>query len=255
MQGQAFLGAQKAKERRKYIFSARDRMDEKYDRVRAVRDKQYRYIYNYMPDTPYYQNLTFRLSIPMMKEMIQLRENGTLNAVQMAWFNTKPVEELYDLNADPDELHNLVNDTKYQGKLKELRTAFKDWTEQVGDMSSIPETEMISKWWDGKNEPPSTATPEIVKVPGGIKITCTTKGASIGYRWIKTGINEQPEHHTIRSWDSGVLFDTTKNGKIQTASPAWKIYNNEVLPIHNGFTLKVNAMRIGYKPALADTIY
>ncbi len=83
IQGQAFLGSQKAKAPRKYVFAARDRMDEKYDRVRAVRDKQFRYIYNHMPDTPYYQDLAYRLNIPMMKEILQLRDKGALNAHQL----------------------------------------------------------------------------------------------------------------------------------------------------------------------------
>jgi N-sulfoglucosamine sulfohydrolase len=49
MQGQAFLGPQKTKTPRQYVFAARDRMDTEYDRVRMVRDKQFRYLYNYMP--------------------------------------------------------------------------------------------------------------------------------------------------------------------------------------------------------------
>jgi uncharacterized sulfatase len=41
IQGKAFLGNQKA-EPREYIFAARDRMDEAYDLIRAVRDKRYK---------------------------------------------------------------------------------------------------------------------------------------------------------------------------------------------------------------------
>lgn len=48
MQGQAFLGRSGTKDPR-YVFMLRQRMDERYDKVRAVRDKQYRYIHNYMP--------------------------------------------------------------------------------------------------------------------------------------------------------------------------------------------------------------
>src|SRR5206468_8490505 len=69
MQGQAFLGTQKAKTPRKYVFAARDRMETEYDRVRMVRDKHYQYLYNFMPEKPYYQNIEYRLSIPMMKDI------------------------------------------------------------------------------------------------------------------------------------------------------------------------------------------
>ena len=87
----------------------------------------------------------------MMKEILQLRDEGKLDSVQMAWFKTKPPEELYDIENDPDELHNLANDPKYKDKLAELRNAFNEWIQKVGDMGSIPEKEMIATWWNGKN--------------------------------------------------------------------------------------------------------
>src|SRR6185295_3075731 len=40
MQGQAFLGSQKPDKPRQYIYAARDRMDERYDMIRAVRDQR-----------------------------------------------------------------------------------------------------------------------------------------------------------------------------------------------------------------------
>merc|ERR1711964_949342 len=41
MQGQPFLGPDKVE--RQYVFATRDRYDEAYDRVRAVRDNQFKY--------------------------------------------------------------------------------------------------------------------------------------------------------------------------------------------------------------------
>ena len=43
MQGQAFLGgnSQKSEAHRRYVFGFRDRMDERYDIIRSVRDKRY----------------------------------------------------------------------------------------------------------------------------------------------------------------------------------------------------------------------
>ena len=94
MQGQAFLGKQAVKEKRQYVFAGRDRLDECYDRVRSVRDKQFRYIFNFMPDRPKYMNVTYRLNIPMMKELLELHKEGKLNQHQEDWFKpTKPMEE------------------------------------------------------------------------------------------------------------------------------------------------------------------
>ncbi|MBD3321960.1 MAG: sulfatase-like hydrolase/transferase, partial [Chitinivibrionales bacterium] len=68
MQGQAFLGAQ-AKPARKYVFAARDRRDEAYDRVRAVRDKRFKYIRNYHPEQPYLLWIPYRNKLPILQEM------------------------------------------------------------------------------------------------------------------------------------------------------------------------------------------
>jgi N-sulfoglucosamine sulfohydrolase len=252
MQGQAFLGAQKAKQQRKYVFAARDRMDELTDRVRMVRDKGFRYLYNHLPEQPYYQNVAYRLSIPMMKELLQLRDEGKLNAVQQNWFGTKPVEELYDVLNDPHELYNLAADPKYKAKLTELRTAFQQWTKAVGDMGGIPEKEMVKQMWNGGEEPPVTAAPEIIKTAGGVKLSSKTKGASIGYRIVKGGEKEEPELHTVQSWDMGFAYGAVKNGTQKPASPVWQVYNGEVIPLKPGETLEVNAMRIGYKPAVTN---
>ncbi|MCD6288842.1 MAG: sulfatase, partial [Candidatus Hydrogenedentes bacterium] len=53
-EGRAFLGDQTAPPR-DHVFLYRGRMDERYDTVRAVRDRQYRYIRNYSPHRPWGQ--------------------------------------------------------------------------------------------------------------------------------------------------------------------------------------------------------
>ncbi len=255
MQGQPFLGSQKSAQERKYIFAGRDRMDTEYDRVRAVRNKRYEYLYNYEPDKPYYQNIEYRLGIPMMKEISALRDAGKLDADQMAWFKTKPVEELYDIENDPNELHNLSTDPAYKSKLAELKNAFNTWTKKIGDMSGVQEKQMVSNWWHGKDEPPLTDTPVVIKTSGGIKITCRTKGASIGYRITKAG-KENKEIHTVSTWDYGILFNPNlKNGQQLPAAPNWQIYNADLIKLNTGDTLKINALRIGYKPATLDFWY
>lgn len=251
MQGQAFLGPQKSNTPRKYVFAGRDRMDTEYDRVRMVKDRRYRYIYNYMPQKKYYQDIEFRLSIPLMKEIIQWRDEKKLNVVQASWFKTKPIEELFDVEKDPYELNNLVHDPLYADKLKEMRAAFQEWTKSVGDMASTPEAEMIKKMWNGNDMPSSTANPVVEKVSGGVKLSCETKGASIGYRIVKKN-SPQPSTHIIKTWDFGLLYGTVKNGNQVPTTPSWNVYNGEVILVDNSDTLKVNAMRIGYKAATID---
>ena len=67
-------------------------------------------------------DVSYRRGLPMMKEMLELHEKGELNEYQDDWFKpTKPLEELYDVENDPDELHNLASDPAYKEKLEELR--------------------------------------------------------------------------------------------------------------------------------------
>jgi N-sulfoglucosamine sulfohydrolase len=254
MQGQALLGEQQAKTPRRYVFAARDRIDTEYDRVRMVRDARYRYLYNYVSEKPYYQKIEFRLKIPMMTEILQLRDQGKLDPVQSAWFNPKPAEELYDLEQDPHELDNLAGNPSYTDKLIELRTALHEWTRAYGDMGGIPEKDMIRQMWDGKNEPPMTATPEVIRENGGVRLDCATMGASIGY-WIAPQRHSQGlASHPVQSWDYEILFGRAKNGDSRPAPPEWKVYGGEVIPLNEGEILHVNATRIGYQPAVVDYI-
>ena len=250
MQGQAFLGKYKSAKPRDYVYAARDRMDTEYDRVRMVRNKRYRYLHNYMPEKPYYQDIAFRLDIPMMKEILDMKQQGTLPAATAAWFATKPEEELYDVEKDPWEMHNLANDPAYRSKLDEMRSAFKAWTDKVGDMASLPEKDMIARMWEGASSAPVTAEPVFTMKDGGVTIACATPGASIGYR-INSSIPAAPEMHVVQTWDFGLTMGIAKNGSSMPAQPIWNVYDGKPVKLAKGDTLVVNAMRIGYRAAVA----
>jgi hypothetical protein len=255
LQGRAFLGAAAAKTPRQYIHAAKDRMDKKYDRVRMVRDQQFSYIYNYQPEKPGYMDISFRVDrVPMMKNILALYAAGQLDSNAARWFRTpKEVEELYDCKNDPHQLHNLAADPRYAAKLKTMRTEFHRWTNAVGDLSNMPETEMVAKWWNGKPEAPTTATP-VVKISSGMAtIHCATKGASIGYRIIKAGTTEPAAKRPITSFDGDVVFTYVMSGKDRNGTmidvkPTWSVYTQPI-QLNKGDTLLVQAQRIGFKPA------
>ncbi len=145
MPGQVFLGPKTAPER-KYIFAARDRMDEAPDRIRAVRSKQFKYIRNFRPELPYAQRIDYMEQMPTMQVWRKLNYEGSLNGPQKLFFQlTKPAEELYDVNADPHEIHNLATNLKNESVLKEMRAALDRWMTETKDMGAIPETEMIQR--------------------------------------------------------------------------------------------------------------
>lgn len=144
MQGIVFQG-QNAQER-KYIFAARDRMDETYDRIRTVRDRRFQYIRNFESQSPYAQRIAYMEEMPTMQVWRRLNAEGKLNDVQKLFFApTKPREELYDCAADPHEVHNLADSPTHQNVLKELRTAVDRWITETHDLGEIPEPELVRR--------------------------------------------------------------------------------------------------------------
>jgi arylsulfatase A-like enzyme len=240
MQGRAFLGEQAAPER-EYIFAARDRHDETYDRVRAVRDKRFKYIRNYYPLqsitawTPYlYHN-------PIMQELWRLHLTNELDAVQELFFQCpRPVEELYDTVSDPYEINNLAKVPDLGKELARLRGALDNWIAETGDLGAISEFEMVRRWYpDGKQ--PVTASPVFIPIsaancgetiangsfrlpaPAALQLICATQGASIAYK-----LDEKDDH--------------------------WQLYT-EPLRLQSGRTaVFAKAIRIGYQESIPSSI-
>ena len=142
VQGRAFLG-DRLSEPRQYVYGARDRMDERYDIIRTVRDGRYRYIRNFEPLKPYYQYMNTPEKGATMKEIRKAEQSGDLSDV-MALFSAgrKPVEELYDLENDPEEIHNLADQASQRDRLQRMRDALSEWQNEVGDIGLIPEAEI-----------------------------------------------------------------------------------------------------------------
>ena len=149
MQGQPFLGKDSPKppvEPRKYVFAARDRMDETYDRIRAVRDNRFKYIRNFAPEVPYAAQINYNEENPTMQAWRDWNRQGKLTGPAKAFFaKTKPKEEFYDCDDDPYELNNLVDAPQHQEKLKELRAALKDWIVKTKDLGEVPESELVKR--------------------------------------------------------------------------------------------------------------
>jgi uncharacterized sulfatase len=145
MQGSAFLGARMPKPR-EYIYGMRDRMDERYDMQRTVRDKHYKYFRNYYPYLPYAPWLTYMEEMPTMQEWRRLQKSGELSGASSQFMRTsKPVEELFDIEADPNELQNLAGDEKYQSVLHRMREAHFEWSRDTRDLGLLPEDELETR--------------------------------------------------------------------------------------------------------------
>ena len=142
LQGRAFLGKNLSAPRR-YVFGARDRMDERYDIIRAVFDGRFRYIRNFEPLKPYYQYMNTPEKGATMREIRRAENESSLTVAGKLFSSSeKPVEELYDIKVDPHEINNLASDSKYLSKIKLMRNVMSNWQSTIGDIGLIPEAEI-----------------------------------------------------------------------------------------------------------------
>ncbi len=149
LEGQPFLGPDLPASR-DHIIAARDRCGDAPDRIRAVRTDRFKYIRNYIPELPYYNTSRYKsMGYPVLQLMKDLQKEGKLTPAQALFFaDSRPEEELYDLENDPHEIHNLAKDPEYATKLAELRQIEQNWVETSGDQGAIPEPREL---WDAAN--------------------------------------------------------------------------------------------------------
>ncbi len=145
MQGRPFLG-DAAVAPREYVHGFRDRMDERIDFLRCARDKRWKYIRNYMPHRPWAQFIGYMYEMPTMKAWQRLHDEGKLNEVQDRFFRPKPVEELYDTEADPWEIRNLADDAAQRETLERMRAELRRWQLEIRDLGFLPEYELRTRF-------------------------------------------------------------------------------------------------------------
>ncbi|QUH04170.1 sulfatase [Saccharopolyspora erythraea] len=185
-----------------YVFAGRDRMGELEDMTRSVRDRRYRYIRHYHPDRSPMQHCDYPDQLWTWREM---RRMGSVEAGQRARglprsaltllqrrliAPTKPVEELYDLIADPYEEHNLADDPQAAGTLHRFREALRDWQSRYGDLGFLAEDELLERWRPGgvwQKTPP----PLVERDPtGGIAVSSAEDAVVV---WTDDPPSDQPE--------------------------------------------------------------
>ena len=140
MQGRAFMGKSDTPPR-KHIFGLRGRMDERQDLVRSVRNERYIYVRNYMPHLIYGQYISYMFETPTTRVWKQLYDSGQLLPPRTFFWERKPVEELYDLQSDPDEVKNLAGSPALRLVQEELNDALENHLLEIRDKGFLPEAE------------------------------------------------------------------------------------------------------------------
>jgi len=217
---------------REYIFAASDRLDEHYDRIRAIRDKRFKLLKNYYPDRPYYLAVGYREQMAAMQSLLKGRDAGTLTLAQKQWFRTTKDEiELFDTQLDPHELNNLADDPAYAKTRDRLLAVLENHLAKVGDLGDLPEQQMIQNWWGGQLD--SMPKTEAVTFSGkreNMQLSSPTPGANIEYCW--------SPHKDCDEWFP--YFGTVRG-------PNQKKGYAVVLGAGEGEFLNARAQRIGYQ--------
>lgn len=140
MDGTPFLGEGVDWEDLDRTFSYQDRFDEKYDMVRSLRVGDWKYVRFYQPQQADGLRNNYRDNMLAYQEWRQLAAAGELDGPPAAFFQPRPVEALFNLADDPDEVDNLAADPAHRERLLELRAALSEARRDWPDLAFLPES-------------------------------------------------------------------------------------------------------------------
>jgi uncharacterized sulfatase len=228
-----------------YAFGARGRMDEQQDISFTVRDARFRYTRHLHPDRPGMQHLEYADHLATWAEMRRLTQEEAmqvgsgqapdrLTPLQRSVVGpNKPPEELFDIDRDPHETANLIDDASLQDVKARLSKALDGWLDTYAETALIPEQDLIDRWRPG-GASQKTATPTI-EIGDLITASCETPGASIGWT---TDAPRKPEPPTFLDLAIG---SPDRDGRY------WHLYS---APFEQpDLTVWVRAWRLGFDPS------
>ena len=219
-----------------------------------------------MPETCNYLHNEYRLDLPMMKRLLEMRDNGELDEKQMLYFKApRPVEEFYDLANDPYELNNLADDPSFKYDFERLKAAFEQWNSTT---NSVWNTKTEEEWiaeFKPNGEKQVVADPVITRTDEGYVFSCSTPGVSYVYK-VQTVKQQKEEKAALdkAQKESDIAFEKRKaemasrpiesipsymraamnNRPIVQDTSHWDYYSKPI-PFEKGKVISVKACRAG----------
>lgn len=106
--------------------------------MRSVRDDRWKYILNLHPEFEYASHVTKKPGdTGYWPSWVEAAKNDPVAAAKVKAYTQRPLEELFDLTSDPDELHNLVGDRQHASTLAEMRSKLTAWMNEMGDTRHV----------------------------------------------------------------------------------------------------------------------
>jgi uncharacterized sulfatase len=173
-QGGAFLGADNEMPR-KFVYGARDRVDEAMDVSRSVRDERWLYIRNFMSHLSWMQPEAYSDGSTFRQELKRLAAAGQLAAGPLTYASERrQLEELYDTQSDPHQLHNLAGDPKHRATLTSMRAELRRWQLDTRDTGFLTEPQAWNRLssqltpWDIARDPTRYPLERLLEVAGAV---------------------------------------------------------------------------------------
>jgi len=107
---------------------------------RSVRTDNWKYIWNLHPEFAFTTHIDLPGNLGQRGYFASWEVAAKTNAEAAAIvkrYHERPAEELYDLQTDPDEQHNLASDPRYTSQLKALRVELEAWMHAQGDQQKV----------------------------------------------------------------------------------------------------------------------
>jgi arylsulfatase A-like enzyme len=146
--GRPFLGKGVPLEQvnqRDEAFGYANRMDEKYDFVRTLRKGRFHYMRCFEPWLPDGLHNNYRYKMLAYEEWRQLWRAGKLDGPPALFFSPRPVEMLFDCEADPWNAKNLAADPAHAEMLTDLRGRLQQQMRSMPDLSYLPESQLVKE--------------------------------------------------------------------------------------------------------------
>jgi uncharacterized sulfatase len=94
----------------------------------------------------YGQHVSYMFETPTTQVWKRRFDAGKLTAEQARFWREKPAFELYDLQTDPDEVHNLAESPQHRELDERLSLAHAEHTRRILDVGFLPEDELHNRW-------------------------------------------------------------------------------------------------------------
>jgi len=115
-----------------------------YYAIRSIRSSTLSYILNITPEVTF-KNVVTTDEDQVWQSWLKKAETDAFAAQQVAKYQYRPAEELYDIVKDPFQMNNIIADPAYAKAMKVMRAKLLAWMKQQGDEGQATEMQALER--------------------------------------------------------------------------------------------------------------